>query len=582
MDVMKSYNVWSKSPYFNEDTRNELLALEGDADAIRERFYRELDFGTAGIRAEIGAGTNRINIYVVRRVSYGIAKMILSRGEAAAKRGVVIGYDSRNFSYEFAKEAASVFAGHGINVYLHPDITPVPVLSFSIRTLKTEVGVMITASHNPKEYNGYKVYGADGAQIPPEDSAFVTSVINKKSDYTSIPAFSYEYFKRRNLIKDVPESVYMKYKKAIKALTVNSDIIEKYAGDLKLVYTPIHGAGAKWVPVVLGELGYKQLNVVEEQMKPDGNFPTVNVPNPEQRDVYTLGVALAEEKGANLILATDPDADRTGAFVKSSDGEYVMLNGNQIGALLLEYILSAKAERDPDVLKIGFVVSTIVSSTLARSICDNYGVEFKQVLTGFKFIGEQIVINEENGDKKFLFGFEESYGYLAGSYCRDKDAVAACMLLAEAACYYNTKGMTLLDAVNELYKKYGYYTDMQVSLELKGEQGIAMMEALMQRLRDLKGDVIKSSEIVEFKDIKTGEAIDCKTGEVTAIDLPKSNVLHYGLSDGWFAVRPSGTEPKVKIYFGFRAEESMQAARHAAESVKAELMEVINSIIDSL
>ncbi len=581
MDIMKSYDVWTKSLYFDESTRNELLALEGDNDAIRERFYRELDFGTAGIRAEIGAGTNRINKYVVRRVSFGIAKMILSRGAEAMKKGVVIGYDSRNFSYEFAQEAASVFAGHGINVYLHPDITPVPVLSYSIRELKTEIGVMVTASHNPKEYNGYKVYGGDGAQIPPEDSAFVTSVINKISDYTKLPAFSFDYFKRKNLIKMVPASVYKKYLDAVKRLIVNKDILDSNAGDLKLVYTPLHGAGAKWVPNLLGELGFNQLSIVEEQMQPDGNFSTVKVPNPESREAYTLAVKLAEEKGANLILATDPDSDRTGAFVKSSDGEYVMLNGNQIGALLLEYILSTKQSKNDESLKNGFVVSTIVSSTLAKAICDNYGVDFTQVLTGFKFIGEQIVIREENGDQKFLFGFEESYGYLAGSYCRDKDGVAACMLLAETACYYNTKGMTLLDAVNEIYKKYGYYTDMQVSLELKGEQGIQMMAELMQRLRNVKGNVIER-EILEFRDIKTSEAINCITGDITPINLPKSNVLHYILEDGWFAVRPSGTEPKIKIYFGFRADESMQAAKELAENVKAELMDVVKGIIETL
>ena len=581
MDVMKSFDLWTNNLYFDESTRNELLALSGDNDAIRERFYRELDFGTAGIRAEIGAGTNRINKYVVRRVSYGIAKMIMSRGEEAMKRGVVIGYDSRNFSYEFACEAASVYAGHGINVYLHTDITPVPVLSYSIRELKTEIGIMVTASHNPKEYNGYKVYGSDGAQIPPEDSAFVVSVINKISDYTKLPAFNFDFFKKRKLIKDVPGRVYNKYLDAVKALVVNKNIIEEGASSLKLVYTPIHGAGAKWVPKLLGQLGFNQLSVVEEQMKPDGNFSTVKVPNPENRDVYTLGVKLAEEIGANLILATDPDADRTGAFVKSSDGEYIMLNGNQIGALLLEYILSTKKANNDPSLENGFVVSTIVSSTLAKAICDNYGVSFKQVLTGFKFIGEQIVLREENGNEKFIFGFEESYGYLAGSYCRDKDAVASCMLLSEAACYYNTKGMTLLDAIDEIYKKYGYYTDMQVSLELKGEQGVQMMADLMQKLRDLKGSVI-DREFLEFKDIKTGEAYNCKTGETSKIDLPSSNVLHYILEDGWFAVRPSGTEPKIKIYFGFRNEDSMEKAKELADSVKAELMEVIKNIIDNL
>lgn len=579
MNINDSYNIWRESLYFDADTRSELLAVDGNEAEIRDRFYRELDFGTAGIRAVIGAGTNRINKYVVRRVSIGIAKMIVARGEKAMRSGVVIGYDSRNFSFDFAKEAASVFAGFGINVFLHPDITPVPVLSYSIRQLRCDVGIMITASHNPKEYNGYKVYGSDGAQIPPEDSAFVSNVINKIKDYTKMPAFDYEYFRRRNKIKFVKESVYKEYMAAVKRLTVNENIVKEHAGELNLVYTPLHGAGAKWVPKLLGELGYEKLSVVKEQMIPDGNFPTVKVPNPEDRGAYDLAVALAEKNGANLILATDPDSDRTGAFVKSADGEFVMLNGNQIGALLLEYILSVKSKSE-GALNNGFVVSTIVSSTLARAICEHYGVEFIQVLTGFKFIGEQIVLLQEQGNKKFLFGFEESYGYLAGSYCRDKDGVAACMLLAETACYYNTMGMTLLDAVEELYKKYGYYTDMQVSLELKGEQGLEKMAELMQSLRNMKGNVIKK-EITEFRDIQTSEALDCKTGAITEIKLPKSNVLQYILDNGWFAIRPSGTEPKIKFYFGVRSAVNMTDAREKAEEIKTELMTVVKSIINA-
>lgn len=576
MEIEKAYEQWTTSPYFDKETQAELLAIRDNEAEIRDRFYKELEFGTAGIRSVIGAGTNRINRYVVRRVSIGIAKMLVSRGEKAMRTGVVIGYDSRNFSLAFAREAAAVFAGYDINVFLHPDITPVPVLSYSVRQMRCELGIMITASHNPKEYNGYKVYGRDGAQIPPEDSAFVTEEINKITDYTKMPAFNFEFLQRKNKIKTVKESVYREYLQAVKRLIVNDEIVRKHASSLKLVYTPLYGAGAKWVPKLLGELGFSQLRVVEEQMIPDGNFPTVRVPNPEDRGAYDLAVGIAEESGANLILATDPDSDRTGAFVRSEDGEYVMLSGNQIGALLLEYILSEKSKKT-DALKNGFVVSTIVSSTLAQAICEHYGVEFIQVLTGFKFIGEQIVLLQEQGDRKFLFGFEESYGYLAGSYCRDKDGVAACMLLAEAACYYNMKNMTLLNAVEELYKQYGYYADMQVSLELKGEQGVEKSAELMQSLRAKKGDVLDG--IVKFRDIGASVEIDCVSGETKPLALPKSNVLHYTLADGWFAIRPSGTEPKIKFYFGFRSEAGMQEARDRAEAVKDSLMRTVKELL---
>jgi len=577
MDIEKLYDQWSTKLYFDDATRKELLAVAGDDAEIRDRFYRELEFGTAGIRGVIGAGTNRINVYVVRRVSHGIAQMIVKRGEKAMKAGIVIGYDSRNFSKEFAMEAASVFAGNGIRVYMHSDLCPVPVLSYSIRKLKCEAGVMVTASHNPKEYNGYKAYGSDGAQIPPEDSQVITDVISKITDYTKLPKFDYDFFVRKGTIRILDDKVKKSYFAEIKKVLVDKENLKKNAGNLKLVYTPVHGAGAKFVPVILKELGFENLYVVEEQMEPNGDFPTVNVPNPENRDVYDLAVALAEKNGANLTLATDPDADRTGAFIKSANGEYVMLNGNQIGCVLLEYILSAKAKTGT-MPERPFVVSTIVSTDLAKAICDNYGVEYIQVLTGFKFIGEQIALLEEQGDKKFVFGFEESYGYLAGTYARDKDAVASCMLLAEAAAYYDSIGMTLLDAVEEIYKKYGYYAEMQVSLTLKGESGVAKMAELMDAFRAKKGDVVKE-EISVFKDIKTSVAVDCKTGEETAIDLPKSNVLYYDMPCGWFAVRPSGTEPKIKFYFGICDKTSMDAAWDKAEEIKADLMATVQELL---
>ena len=577
MDVEILYKQWSSMPYFDANTRAELAAIEGDDAEIRDRFYKELEFGTAGIRGVIGAGTNRINVYVVRRVSHGIAQMIVKRGPEAMKAGIVIGYDSRNFSKEFAMEAASVFAGNGIKVYMHPEICPVPVLSYSIRKLKCAAGVMVTASHNPKEYNGYKAYGSDGAQIPPEDSKIITDVINKITDYTKLPKFDYNFFVKNRTIKILDDKVRNSYFKEIKKLLVNKERLKENAANLKLVYTPLHGAGAKWVPEVLTDLGFSNLNVVKEQMEPNGDFPTVNVPNPEDRGAYDLAVELAEKCGANLTLATDPDSDRTGAFIKSKSGEYVMLNGNQIGVVLLEYILSTRAQ-DKTLPENPFVVSTIVSTDLAAAICANYDVEYIQVLTGFKFIGEQIALLEEQGDKHFVFGFEESYGYLAGSYARDKDGVASCMLLAEAASYYAAQDMTLLDALEAIYEKYGYYAEMQVSLTLKGESGIAKMAELMDSFRSKKGSVVEG-EINVFKDISTSIAYDCKTGEETAVKLPKSNVLYYELDCGWFAIRPSGTEPKIKFYFGICDKNSMNDAWDKAEAIKASLMASVQELL---
>ncbi len=534
MDSFREYRKWTERKYFDDRTREELKSIKDDKKEIASRFAKELEFGTAGLRGVLGAGTYRMNIYTVRRISYAIAKHVISLGEEAVKAGIVIGHDTRNCSDEFAKEAASVYAGMGIRTYLYNMLCPVPVLSFSVRELCCSMGVMITASHNPKEYNGYKVYGPDGAQLSPDDSDKISKIASETKDYTKIPRFDYDILRKEGKIEDQPSYLREKYFEAIEKLCVHGDDMEEEKKNFKVVYTPLHGTGAFWVPDILKRIGMENVYPVKEQMIPDGNFSTVPVPNPENVSVYDLAVKLAEEKNANLILATDPDADRTGVFAKGRDG-FVMLSGNQIGILLLNYLISDKQKKNA-MPKDPFVVSTVVSTRLTKKICEAKGVEYRDVLTGFKFIGEQIAISEETGKGNFIFGFEESYGYLAGSYARDKDAVASCMLLSEAAATYASQGKTLLDVLNDIYREFGYSCEKQVSLMLSNPAEGA--SAFMTRLRraPISLDCSKVTGIKDYLKEETG--------------LPKSDVLYYTLEDGWFCVRPSGTEPKVKLYFG--------------------------------
>ncbi len=578
MRVEEAYQQWSTTIYFDKDTREELLAIQDDPEAIRDRFYRELSFGTAGMRGVMGAGTNRMNIYVIRRVSRALALLLEKKGLGAKRAGVVIGYDSRHGSQLFAEEAAAVFAGHGIRVYLHPSICPVPVLSFSVRHLRCAAGVMITASHNPKEYNGYKVYGRDGAQLSPEDCQEVTDLLARMPDYTRLPKFDFDFLLKRGGIRILDDRVRQTYEQEIKKLLVTPEHLAENAPRLKLVYTPLHGAGAKWIPPLLRSLGFEQLSVVPEQMEPDGDFPTVPVPNPEDKGAYSLALKLAREKQADLILATDPDADRTGVYCRTREGDYVMLNGNQIGVLLLERILSGRKEAG-SLPEHPFVVSTVVSTRMTETICKAHGISYTDVLTGFKFIGEQIMQREEKGRETFLFGFEESYGYLAGSYARDKDAVAACMLLAETAAYYRANDLSLLDALETLYRQYGYFEESQVSVAFPGESGMAKMNEVMETLRSRKGAVLPG-QIRFFKDFDQSVVLDYKTGIQYELPMPRSNVLYYTLqNDNWFCVRPSGTEPKMKLYFGVRdgsEEEALQENRLLREAV----MEQINRLLE--
>lgn len=580
MDIGATYSQWAINRYFDEESRKELAAIEGNNTEIRDRFYKELDFGTAGIRGVIGAGTNRMNKYVVRRLSTAIAAHILSKGTKAKKDGVVIGYDSRNFSDVFAKEAAAVFAGNGIKVYLHTDIVPVPVLSYSVRQLRCAAGVMITASHNPKEYNGYKVYGPDGAQLSLEDSKQISRLMQAITDYTKVPSFSFDFFKTGNNIKYVDNSIKQNFFKDVKKLIADKDGFKKNAKNLTVVYTPLHGAGAKWIPELLKECGVTNLHTVKEQMQPDGNFSTINLPNPEDPAAFTMALELAKEVNADIVLASDPDADRTGIYAKTPDGGYAMINGNQIGVILCDRIIeSHKARKTMPVNP--FVVSTIVSTRLTKDICLANNVEYIDVLTGFKFIGEKIMDLDEKGDKNYLFGFEESYGYLPGTYARDKDAVAGCLFAAEAAAFYTSQGITLFEALDNIYKKYGYHNELQVSINLKGEAGLKMIKKIMETIRDTNGKFTDEIPAV-YTDILTGDIISYNTdGSIASkqsCNLPSSNVLYFEYKDKWFCVRPSGTEPKIKIYFGGKSN-TLDSAHDKAIKLKEEVVGKIMPII---
>ena len=576
MKVMELYKQWSTGITFDLETKAELLAIKDNPDEIRDRFYKELEFGTAGIRGILGAGTNRMNVYVVRKLSNALAEYVSNLG--IEKPTVMVGYDSRNFSLEFAKEAASVFAGHGIKVYMHSELCPVPAMSYSLRLLKCTLGVLITASHNPKEYNGYKVFGADGSQLSPEDIKKIKEILDTTDDYSKIPGFDFNFLSDTGKITKIGVNIKNSYLKTVRRLVVDRNALTLNAPKLKLIYTPLHGAGLNYVPKLLKRLGFKELYTVKSQMTADGNFPTVTVPNPEDGSVYELAIQLAEEKGADLILATDPDADRTGAAVKNENGEYVLLNGNQIGVLLLDYIITVRKNRNT-MPENPFVVSTIVSTRLTEAICKQHDIEYIDVFTGFKYIGSQITKNDENGDKTFLFGFEESYGYLPGNYARDKDGIATCVLLAECAAYYSAKGMNLLQAIEEIYQKYGYYYETQVSLVFQGETGLEKSKEIMASLRKMRNQVselpmqymidYKASEKYNFGDEPTTEKVE----------FDRENVLYYNFGDNWAVVRPSGTEPKIKVYFGSKGE-SMEQAKEEAAKLKESIMATIKKLYE--
>ncbi|HOL84565.1 phospho-sugar mutase [Thermoclostridium caenicola] len=578
MNYRENYNYWLSNPYFDEETKKELLDISGNEKEIEDRFYRELEFGTGGMRGLIGAGTNRINRYMVRKAAQGLANTILKRpGEK--EKGIVIAHDSRRFSREFALESALVFAANGIKAYLFDSLRPTPELSFAVRHLGCAAGVVITASHNPKEYNGFKAYGSDGGQLPPKESDEVIREVNAITDIASIPIMSEKEARDKGLLCIIGKEVDDAYIEALKKVSVNPEICRQVGKTAKLIYTPLHGTGNVPVMRILKEIGFEQVMVVKEQQDPDPEFSTVKYPNPEEKSAFNLAMEMAAKEDVDLIIGTDPDADRAGIVVRNAQGEYVTLTGNQTGCLLLEYILSQKKQRN-ELPENAFAATTIVSSDLAERICRHYSVELVTVLTGFKFIGEQIRLLDDTGKKRFMFGFEESYGYLAGTHARDKDAVVASMLIAEMFAWYKSRGMTLYDGLMEIFNKYGYFREDIDTFTLQGKEGAEKIQAAMATLREKMPASFGKSRVTAIRDYQNRIRKDMETGETQALTLPKSNVLYFEMGpDAWFCIRPSGTEPKIKIYYGVSAGSDSDVQEKLA-GLKQDVLEVIKPLLD--
>lgn len=577
MGYMENYKKWCEDTYFDEATRAELKAIEGNDKEIQERFYKDLEFGTGGLRGIIGAGTNRLNIYTVSKATQGFANYIIKQGEEAVKKGVAIAFDSRRMSPEFAEITALVLNGNGIKTYIYPSLRPTPMLSFAVRELNCTGGVVITASHNPPEYNGYKVYWADGGQVPyPRDEAIIEEV-NAVTDFHTIKTANKDEAVKAGLFNVIGEEVDEAFDKNVLAQIVNPEII-KEQHDLKIVYTPIHGSGNKPVRRVLEKAGFENVTVVPEQELPDSEFTTVGYPNPENPAVFELAIKLAEKIDADIILGTDPDCDRVGAVVKTKDGSYTVLTGNMTGTLICNYICSQKAKLGT-LPKNGALVSTIVSSEMTKAIAKKYNLAYFDVLTGFKYIGEKIKEFEQTGDYQYVFGFEESYGCLSGTYARDKDAVVASLLICEMAAYYKSRGMSLYDGLMELYDTYGVYKEIIHSITLKGIEGIENMKKIMDTLRKDAPSEIAGVKVTETRDYLEDKIVDVATGKVSPTNLPKSNVLYFTLADDtWFCVRPSGTEPKIKIYFGTKAD-TVENAEKKIATAQDGIMKVFNSVL---
>ena len=577
MDYKKIYEEWLSNPYFDEETKKELQSISGDENEIKERFYADLEFGTAGLRGIIGAGINRMNIYVVRKATQGLANYILSQNKA--EKGVAIAYDSRRMSPEFAQEAALCLAANGIKAYIFESLRPTPELSFAVRELGCIAGINITASHNPPEYNGYKVYWEDGAQITPPHDGKIMAEVKAVTDWNTVKTMSKEDAIAKGLYEVIGAAIDDKYMEELKKQVVHWDSIKEVGKDLKIVYTPLHGTGNIPARRVLKEIGFENVYVVPEQELPDGEFPTVSYPNPEAEEAFTLALKLAKEKDADLVLATDPDADRLGVYVKDTKtGEYITFTGNMSGCLLADYEIGQRKETE-GLPKDGALIKTIVTSNLADAIAAHYDVRLIEVLTGFKFIGQQILNFETNNSGTYLFGFEESYGCLIGTHARDKDAIVATMALCEAAAYYKTKGMTLWDAMVAMYDKYGYYLDGIQSITLKGIEGLAKIQDILNQLRQNTPKEVGGYQVLSARDYKEDTVKNLATGEVTSTGLPSSNVLYYDLSDdAWLCVRPSGTEPKVKFYYGVKGT-SLEDAKDKSEKLGKEVVDMINKML---
>ena len=567
-NVKKNYEYWCTSPIFDDATKSELKSLEGNEDEIFDRFYRELEFGTGGLRGVIGAGTNRMNFYTVGKATQGLANFINKQGAAA--KGVAIAFDSRRMSPEFADTAACVLAANGIKAYIFDSLRPTPELSFALRTLGCTAGIVVTASHNPPEYNGYKVYWEDGAQITAPKDAQIIGEVNAIKDYAEIKKMTTEEAKAAGLYEVIGKEIDDKYMEALKKLVLHPEAIKQMASSLKIVYTPLHGTGNVPVRRVLKELGFEQVTVVPEQELPDGNFPTVSYPNPEDKKAFALALDLAKKVDADLVLATDPDADRLGVYAKDTKtGEYKVFTGNMSGMLICEYEMSQKKALGilPDN---GALVTTIVSSNMAQAVAKEYGMKFIECLTGFKYIGEQIKFFEQTGSNEYVFGFEESYGCLVGTHARDKDAVVAVMALCEAAAYYKTQGITLWDQMLNIYNKYGYYKEDLFTMTFKGADGAKKMQDMMDAYRKNTPKQVGAYKVLRLRDYKNDVITDLATGETVPTGLPKSNVLYFELeNDAWFCVRPSGTEPKIKFYAGIKGTSLEDSAKKLDDLMEA-------------
>ncbi len=558
MNYLEEYEKWCNNPIFDEETKKELLSIKNDDEEIKDRFYKELEFGTAGLRGVIGIGTNRMNKYTVGKATQGLANYIIKQG--TQDKGVVISYDSRRMSDEFSMQTALILNANGIKTYLFESLRPVPELSFAVRELKCTAGIMITASHNPPKYNGYKVYWDDGSQIvAPRDKDIISEVRDVK-DFAEIKSISRDEAIEKGLFNAIGKEMDDKYIGTLKKLVLNPEIVKEEGKKLKIVYTPLHGTGNTVASRLLNELGFENVYVVPEQAEPDGNFPTVDYPNPEDKKAFKLALELAKKVDADVVLATDPDADRLGIYAKDAKtGEYMTYTGNMSALLIAEYRISQMQEKNI-LPQDGMFITTIVSSDLAKAIAANYGLECIEVLTGFKNIGAVIKKAEEKKDKTYVFGFEESYGCLIGDYARDKDGISAVMSLCEAAAYYKSKGLTLWDQMQNIYEKYGHYKEEQVSIVLEGADGAEKIKEMMTNTRNKDIEKIGAYKVLEFKDVERDYTKNMVTGEEGKTGLPKSNVLYYQLEDNsWCCVRPSGTEPKIKLYMGVKGKNEEDA-----------------------
>ena len=564
MNYMEIYNQWLESDYFDADTKKELENIKGNEKEIEDRFYTDLEFGTAGLRGIIAAGTNRINIYTVRRATFGLANYIIKNTtEEEKERGVVIAHDNRHRSREFCLEAANTLAACGIKAYIFDSLRTTPELSFAVRKLHTIAGIVITASHNPPEYNGYKVYWEDGAQVMPEIASAITAEVNAITDYSTIPTIKDD---QKDLVVMLDDNQDTAFIEAVKTQVIKTELVKKVGKEFKIVYTPLCGTGNVPVTRALAEVGFENVIVVPEEQNPDPNFAGIEYPNPEEHKALTRGIALAKAEGADLVIATDPDCDRVGVAVKTTTGDYALLTGNQIGAMLTNYIIESSKEEnklDPKATLVKTIVTSEFGADIARA--NNLGVI--NVLTGFKFIGQKIKSFEESGDRTYLFGYEESYGYLVGTHARDKDGVVASLLISEMAAYYYDKGMSLYEGLQELYKKYGYFKEKTISLTLKGIEGLAKIKEIITYFRENDIKEFNNTKVVDLKDYQKG--ID---------DLPKSNVLKYFLEDGsWIAVRPSGTEPKLKFYVAVKGQDEAECAGKIA-NIESDINKIIDQV----